>query len=161
MGLNIVILLFMIGSTITSKSLGDGRLREELKNYTLLYDWSHEKINPHIVRATKFWDTLQHTAHCCGLTGPQDWDDIRPVEVPHDQYPASCCVTFNIDDPASSPKCKESTPVASAGCPVEFRDEEVHLTVYSLFLLADFVLCIIAFIVGQVKHISDTLKQLW
>lgn len=134
---------------------------QKMTNYESLYDWSHNNDSDSLtILANDAWDKLQKVGSCCGLIRREDWNKWRPLWVPYDEYPSSCCLTFRESNPAMSPKCHEGQLIWRDGClEVVHKFLENNLLSYTIFLLSDFSLSIIGFIVGQGYSVSNSLKE--
>lgn len=129
-----------------------------MENYSKIYDWKKDiHANASSSRATLAWDSVQRL-FCCGLNGPEDWDTLRPKQVPSHFYPGSCCVFKTGANSTYPGLCKKSSPLLyKTGCLEQIKYlEDVNILVHSLFIVLLLILSVFSAILNfRIKYCSS------
>lgn len=137
-----MIIVSTLGPNSTDKENED--FKQRMKFYATIYDWKQDgSANKTSSLATKAWDSLQKLS-CCGLVGPDDWDSVRPQELPNNLYPISCCLFTPSVEPHHN-LCQPSRRLFRTGCLNQIRWlEDMNLLVHSLFVALQLTLTILS-----------------
>lgn len=121
-----------------------------------MYDWKQDgSANESSRHATKAWDSIQKLL-CCGLNGPEDWDSIRPKELPSYLYPSSCCLLTPSAFSKYPNLCQRSRIMHDEGCLDQIQYlEGVNVFVHSMFIALQLTLTILSAILSfKIKYCS-------
>lgn len=127
------------------------KMSEEQKDY----DWLTFPPEGPRRAATFAWDKMQ-SGTCCGISGPEDWDQFRPIDLDPGSFPASCCADFDFHrelDIAEKHVCRAKDLLAQDGCRVKL-DNNVHgFTLY--FMLYAILQLILAGVACCIRGIAE------
>lgn len=117
-----------------------------MQEFAKYYNWDHHDYN----EATKTWDNVQRL-QCCGISGPADWDKVRPDQIESNKYPSSCCLSNNLDDPIGrTDLCTNQDELFTTGCLERILKLEGDFFIAEcMFIIFQMALCIIACVVGN------------
>lgn len=139
----ILIVLYTMGPSEVERE--NNKFVSRMQEFAKHYNWDHKQDD-----ATETWDVVQRL-HCCGISGPNDWDKVRPSDIPSDKYPSSCCLSSDPDYPfIRKDLCGSKDEIFKTGCLERVQDlEAFYLLLQCIFIAFQMGLCIIGCVVGN------------
>jgi hypothetical protein len=116
------------------------------------YEWQRSRLGIRLGYrlSSELWDTAQRVLECCGLAKPDDWNRFRPVDVPDDVLPRSCCPPQLLLDSESRCHAKDAFKVGCLHQHDKFK--RLNLVAIALDTASFLILAILAlFVVKRVR----------
>lgn len=149
---SMLIICYIIVANASSSSIFYAKFQyiRQLTEYMSIYNWNEIPFNEtEPLLATLVWDELQ-TNGCCGLFGFVDWVSIRPLDLPSQYFPRSCCKLADELYQGRGPFCSLTHGVYSTGC-VEQAEQywSNSKTYYIFYITSQMMLACISWNLGS------------